>query len=127
MENTIVDIDDIKEQPAEADNPVEITETPYNLIRSTLEEDDAAKKKPELNNTKVTCPDCGKSVMAKTLQYTHKFNCKKAVTKKDEPTKVVEKEIEQSKEKVTMKSKPKLRTHKYSHIFSKLIYTYGRI
>jgi hypothetical protein len=46
MENTIVDIDDIKEQPAEVDNPVEITETPYNLIRSTLEEDDAVKKNP---------------------------------------------------------------------------------
>jgi ribosomal protein S27AE len=116
MENTIVDIDDIKEQPAEVDNPVEITETPYNLIRSTLEEDDAVKKNPELNNKKVTCPDCGKSVMAKTLQYTHKFNCKKAVTKNDEPKTTVEKEIEQSKEKVIMKSKPKVRTHKYSHI-----------
>jgi hypothetical protein len=30
---------------------------------------------------------------------------------------MVEKEIEQSKEKVIMKSKPKVRTHKYSHIF----------
>jgi hypothetical protein len=38
--------------------------------------------------------------MAKTLQYTHKFNCKKAVTQKDEPKTAVEKEIEQSKEKV---------------------------
>jgi ribosomal protein S27AE len=116
MENTIVDIDDIKEQPAEVDNPVEITETPYNLIRSTLEEDDAVKKHPELNNKKVTCPDCGKSVMAKTLQYTHKFNCKKALTKQVEPTKVVETEIEQPNEKVMIKAKPKLRAHKYSHI-----------
>jgi ribosomal protein S27AE len=116
MENTIVGVEDVKEQSAEVDNPVEMTETPYNLIRSTLQEDDAVKKDPELSNKKVTCPDCGKSVMAKTLQYTHKFNCKKAVTKQVEPKTTVEKEIEQPKEKVMIKAKPKLRAHKYSHI-----------
>jgi hypothetical protein len=117
MENTIVDVEDVKEQPTEVVDPTEITETPYNVIRSTLEEDEAVKKDPELSNKKVTCPDCGKSVMAKTLQYTHKFNCKKALTKNVEPTKVVEKEIEQPNEKVMIKAKPKLRAHKYSHIF----------
>jgi ribosomal protein S27AE len=117
MENTVVAIEDVKEQSAEAESPAKRTETPYNVIRSTLEEDEAVKKDPELSNKKVTCPDCGKSVMAKTLQYTHKFNCKKAVTKKEESKTTAGKETEEPRGKVMIKPKAHVRAHKYSHTF----------
>ena len=121
MENTIVPLD---ENETATDDKVE--ETPYNVIRNTLEENEAVEKEPELATKKVVCADCGKSVLAKTLKYSHKLTCKKTLIKNNEQpkqpaikkvttqvnTKVETNPINKAKEQPQVKP----RIHRYSHI-----------
>jgi ribosomal protein S27AE len=112
MENSIVKFEEhINEDEIENEDDGE-TETPYTIVRSTLEEDEAIAKDPELKNKKVICPDCGKSVMAKTLKFSHKYTCKKTVIKKDD--KVIEKPIVKSN--TSLHPMVKTRVNKYSHL-----------
>lgn len=59
-------VEDVKPEPVE---PVEDVK-PEPVVAEI--EHAPAKKKED----KVTCPDCGRLVSAKTLKYTHKANCK---------------------------------------------------
>ena len=112
MENSIVAFEENKSEDKIEKEEVEETETPYNIIRSTLEEDDAISKDPELINKKVTCPDCGKSISAKTLKCSHKFTCKTTLIKKDEPAN----EKPAVKSHIPLHPMVKTRGHKYSHL-----------
>jgi hypothetical protein len=112
MENSIVKFEENTNEDEIEKEEDEVTETPYTIIRSTLEEDEAIAKDPELKNKKVICTDCGKTVSAKTLKFSHKYTCKKTLIKNDDHV------IEKTMVKSNTSPHPivKTRVNKYSHL-----------
>jgi len=85
--------------PIEEKTDAELMTELVNEIQTEAEPEAETKAEPEpeaeTKQTKVSCPDCGKQMSAKTLKYSHAPNC----LKKQEPTVVSEELIEQEVKK----------------------------
>ena len=83
----------IEEPKAKAKAKAKATRKPKAVKEVTIEEPPAPAPTPEpaqevkaepTSAEKAICPDCGKTVSAKTLKYSHKANCKASKTQQPE-------------------------------------------